>query len=117
MNAELFDSAYRKRFETLSTTNLSDAMDQVGINIEFFQIGPAVFNAPLTFIIHSHMWRLRPRLTNVRGEEFLPRYCPAGIDPAEVLDLKAGFPGSVNRYTQESEFMESLQKTATGRAL
>ena len=48
------------------------------INMEFFQVGPAVFNAPLKFIIHSHMWRLRPRLTNTLGEEFLPRYCPPG---------------------------------------
>ncbi len=66
------------------------------INMEFFQVGPAVFNAPLKFIIHSHLWRLRPRLTNVLGEEFLPRYCPAGVDPAEVLDLKAmSYPFSV----------------------
>jgi fumarate reductase (CoM/CoB) subunit A len=66
------------------------------VNLEFFQVGPAVLNAPLTFIIHSHMWRLRPRLTNTFGEEFLPRYCPAGVDPEEVLDLKAmSYPFSV----------------------
>ncbi|MBN2439584.1 MAG: FAD-dependent oxidoreductase [Deltaproteobacteria bacterium] len=66
------------------------------VNMEFFQVGPAVFNAPLKFIIHSHMWRLKPRLTNTLGEEFLPRYCPAGIHPAEVLDLKAmSYPFSV----------------------
>jgi fumarate reductase (CoM/CoB) subunit A len=66
------------------------------VNMEFFQVGPAVFNAPLMFIIHSHMWRLQPRLTNARGEEFLPRYCPPGVDPAQVLDLKAmSYPFSV----------------------
>jgi len=66
------------------------------VNLEFFQVGPAVLNAPLKFIIHSHMWRLRPRLTNTLGEEFLPRYCPAGVDPEEVLDLKAmSYPFSV----------------------
>ena len=66
------------------------------VNMEFFQVGPAVFNAPIKFIIHSHMWRLLPRLTNVRGEEFLPGYCPSGVDPAEVLNLKAmSYPFSV----------------------
>jgi succinate dehydrogenase/fumarate reductase flavoprotein subunit len=66
------------------------------VNMEFFQVGPAVFNAPIQFIIHSHMWRLMPRLTNARGEEFLPGYCPGGVDPAEVLNLKAmSYPFSV----------------------
>jgi fumarate reductase (CoM/CoB) subunit A len=66
------------------------------VNMEFFQVGPAVFNAPIKFIIHSHMWRLLPRLTNVRGEEFLAGYCPSGVDPAEVLKLKAmSYPFSV----------------------
>ena len=87
------------------------------VNIEFFQIGPAVFNAPLTFIIHSHMWRLRPRLTNVRGEEFLPRYCPAGIDPAEVLDLKAmSYPFSVRtdaKYMDIAIFKEVMAGRGT----
>jgi succinate dehydrogenase/fumarate reductase flavoprotein subunit len=44
------------------------------VNMEFFQVGPAVFKPPIQFIIHSHMWRLRPRLTNGLGEEFLSRY-------------------------------------------
>jgi fumarate reductase (CoM/CoB) subunit A len=87
------------------------------VNLEFFQIGPAVFNAPLTFIIHSHMWRLRPRLTNARGEEFLPRYCPAGIDPAEVLDLKAmSYPFSVRtnaKYMDIAIFKEVMAGRGT----
>jgi fumarate reductase (CoM/CoB) subunit A len=66
------------------------------INMEFFQIGPAVFRPSIQFIIHSHMWRLRPRLTNRLGEEFLPRYCPPGVDPEEVMDRKAmSYPFSV----------------------
>jgi fumarate reductase (CoM/CoB) subunit A len=90
------------------------------INMEFFQVGPAVFNAPLQFIIHSHMWRLRPRLTNVLGEEFLPRYCPAGINPAEVLDLKAmSYPFSVRtdaKYLDIAIFKEVMagRGTASG---
>ena len=66
------------------------------INMEFFQIGPAVFRPSIQFIIHSHMWRLRPRLTNCLGEEFLPRYCPPGVDPEEVMDRKAmSYPFSI----------------------
>jgi fumarate reductase (CoM/CoB) subunit A len=87
------------------------------INMEFFQVGPAVFNAPLKFIIHSHMWRLRPRLTNTLGEEFLPRYCPAGVDPAEVLDLKAmSYPFSVRtdaKYLDIAIFKEVMAGRGT----
>jgi hypothetical protein len=31
MDAKLFDDQYRSRFLKLSTTNLSDAMDKVGV--------------------------------------------------------------------------------------
>jgi len=87
------------------------------INMEFFQVGPAVFNAPLMFIIHSHMWRLQPRLTNVLGEEFLPRYCPSGVDPAEVISLKAmSYPFSVRtaaKYLDMAIFKEVMQGRGT----
>jgi fumarate reductase (CoM/CoB) subunit A len=87
------------------------------VNLEFFQVGPAIFNAPLKFIIHSHMWRLRPRLTNTFGEEFLPRHCPAGIDPAEVLDLKAmSYPFSVRtnaKYLDIAIFKEIMSGRGT----
>ena len=45
------------------------------VNMEFFQIGPAVVHPGLTFIIHSHMWRFLPKLTNRDGEAFLAHYC------------------------------------------
>jgi fumarate reductase (CoM/CoB) subunit A len=87
------------------------------VNMEFFQIGPAVFNAPIQFIIHSHMWRLRPRLTNALGEEFLPRYCPPGIAPEEVLDLKAmSYPFSVRtdaKYLDIAIFKEVTEGRGT----
>lgn len=87
------------------------------VNMEFFQVGPAVFNAPLKFIIHSHMWRLRPRLTNALGEEFLPRYCPPGVDPGEVLDLKAmSYPFSVRtdaKYLDIAIFKEVMERRGT----
>jgi len=87
------------------------------INMEFFQVGPAVFNAPLMFIIHSDMWRLQPRLTNVLGEEFLTRYCPSGVEPAEVISLKAmSYPFSVRtaaKYLDIAIFKEVMQGRGT----
>ena len=87
------------------------------INMEFFQIGPAVFKPSIQFIIHSHMWRLRPRLTNRLGEEFLPRYCPPGVDPQEVLDCKAmSYPFSVrtaSKYLDIALFKETKEGRGT----
>jgi fumarate reductase (CoM/CoB) subunit A len=87
------------------------------INMEFFQIGPAVFNPRITFIIHSHMWRLRPCLTNALGEEFLPRYCPSGVDPDEVMVLKAmSYPFSVRtaaKYLDIAIFKEVMSGRGT----
>ncbi len=66
------------------------------VNMEFFQIGPAVMWPKIQFIIHSHMWKLKPKLTNARGEEFLANYCPSGVSPAEVIDAKTmSYPFSV----------------------
>ncbi|MEW6335078.1 MAG: RraA family protein [Thermodesulfobacteriota bacterium] len=45
MNADRFDTAYRARFEALSTTNLSDAMDQVGLRGAVIGIRP-LFGMP-----------------------------------------------------------------------
>lgn len=50
----------------------------------------------LTFIIHSHIWRFLPRLTNRNGEAFLQRYCGKEVSPQEALKLKAmSYPFSV----------------------
>jgi fumarate reductase (CoM/CoB) subunit A len=90
------------------------------VNMEFFQIGPAVYKPDIMFIIHSHMWRLRPRLTNALGQEFLPRYCPPGVDPAEVMALKAmSYPFSVRtaaKYLDIAIFKEVMggRGTETG---
>ena len=66
------------------------------VNMEFFQVGPAVMWPKIQFIIHSHMWKLKPRLTNARGGEFLANYCPSGVVPEEVLDAKIlSYPFSV----------------------
>ena len=66
------------------------------VNMEFFQVGPAVVRPEMKFIIHSHMWRLLPKLTNSQGEEFLSKYCPSDVNADEVLHLKAmSYPFSV----------------------
>lgn len=88
------------------------------VNMEFFQIGPAVFNLPIMFIIHSHMWRLEPHLTNAVGEEFLFRYCPEGINPQEVISLKAmSYPFSVRtaaKFLDIAIFKEVMEGRGTG---
>jgi fumarate reductase (CoM/CoB) subunit A len=82
------------------------------VNMEFFQMGPAVYKPDIMFIIHSHMWRLGPRLTNALSEEFLPRYCPPGVAPAEVMALKAmSYPFSVRtaaKYLDIAIFKEVM---------
>ncbi len=87
------------------------------INMEFFQIGPAVFKPDIQFIIHSHMWRLRPRLTDRVGEEFLARYCPTDVSPEEVMDRKAmSYPFSVRtvaRYLDIALFKEVQEGRGT----
>jgi len=66
------------------------------VNMEFFQIGPGVVEPKIQFIIHSHMWKLNPKLTNAKGEQFLGNYCPEGVTPAEVIDAKTmSYPFSV----------------------
>ncbi|MGD0233837.1 MAG: RraA family protein [Syntrophorhabdales bacterium] len=45
MNAEIFDTKYRKRLESISTTNLSDALDQAGLRGAVIGIRP-LFGMP-----------------------------------------------------------------------
>ena len=45
MDGEMFDRTYRKRFEKLSTTNLADALDQVGLRGAVIGIRP-LFGMP-----------------------------------------------------------------------
>lgn len=88
------------------------------VNMEFFQIGPAVVYPPIQFIIHSHMWRFQPKLTNVYGAPFLDRYCPEGIYPEEVIDAKAmSYPFSVRtvaKYLDIGIFKEIMEGRGTG---
>ena len=45
MNGEIFDAKYRKRLESISTTNLSDALDQAGLRGAVIGIRP-LFGMP-----------------------------------------------------------------------
>jgi succinate dehydrogenase/fumarate reductase flavoprotein subunit len=93
---------------------------QVGakmVNMEFFQIGPAVVSPKIQFIIHSHLWHLKPKLTNIKGEEFLANYIPLGISPEEVIKAKAmSYPFSVRtiaRYLDIAIFKEIMAGRCT----
>lgn len=70
-------------------------------NLEFIQVGPSLVYPRMPFIIHSHLWRVGGRLKNGLGREFLQDYCPLGLRPSELLDLKAmSFPFSVRTAAQ-----------------
>ena len=66
------------------------------VNMEFFQIGPAVMWPKIQFIIHSHMWKLKPRLTNAAARNFWRTTARRESAPEEVIDVKTmSYPFSV----------------------
>jgi len=87
------------------------------VNMEFFQIGPGVVNPKMDFIIHSHMWKLNPRMTNIHGEEFLSKYCPAGTSTEDVINAKAmSYPFSVRtiaKWVDIAIFKEIMEGRGT----
>jgi succinate dehydrogenase/fumarate reductase flavoprotein subunit len=56
-------------------------------NFEFIQIGPSIVH-PINFALSGVFWRLNPEITNVLGEEFIPRYVPEGVDVDEAIFIK-----------------------------
>jgi fumarate reductase (CoM/CoB) subunit A len=87
------------------------------VNMEFFQVGPAAVRPAIKFIIHSHMWRLNPKLTNSQGDEFLPLYCPEDVSADDALYLKAmSYPFSVRTnamYVDIAIFKEIMSGRGT----
>jgi len=57
------------------------------VNFEFIQIGPSIVH-PIHFALSGVFWRLDPKITNVAGEEFIPKYIPEGVDIAEAIYVK-----------------------------
>jgi fumarate reductase (CoM/CoB) subunit A len=57
------------------------------VNFEFIQIGPSIVH-PINFALSGVFWRLDPQITNVLGEEFIPRYVPEGVDVDEAIFIK-----------------------------
>lgn len=84
------------------------------VNMEFIQVGPGLVFPKIKFIIHSYIWRFKPKLYNSLGEEFLGRYCD---NPEKVLELKAmSFPFSVRteaKYLDIAVFKEIIEGRGT----
>ncbi len=57
------------------------------VNFEFIQIGPSIVH-PINFALSGVFWRLDPEITNVAGEQFIPRYIPEGVDIDEAIFIK-----------------------------
>ncbi len=57
------------------------------VNFEFIQIGPSIVH-PINFALSGVFWRLDPEITNVLGEEFIPRYVPEGVDVDKAIYIK-----------------------------
>jgi fumarate reductase (CoM/CoB) subunit A len=57
------------------------------VNFEFIQIGPSIVH-PINFALSGVFWRLDPQITNVLGEQFIPRYIPEGVDIDAAIYIK-----------------------------
>jgi len=55
------------------------------VNMEYIQIGLSSVKTKLA--CSGSMFRALPKLVNDQGEEFLPKYLPADISPAQLFDL------------------------------
>ncbi|MCD6360511.1 MAG: FAD-binding protein [Armatimonadetes bacterium] len=70
------------------------------VNFEFIQIGPSIVH-PIHFALSGVFWRLDPRITNVNGEEFIPKYIPEGVDIAEAVYIKGvSYPFTVRNASK-----------------
>ncbi len=58
------------------------------INMEFMQIGPCI-TSNVKFDVGGPLWRLKPKLYNRDGEEFLKRYLPNNISIDDVYRWKS----------------------------
>lgn len=69
-------------------------------NMEFIQIGPSIV-WPIKFALSGVFWRLKPRITNCHGEEFIRRYIPAGVDYDKAVYIKGvSYPFTVRNESK-----------------
>jgi fumarate reductase (CoM/CoB) subunit A len=86
------------------------------VNLEFHQVGPALVQ-PYVQLFSGSCFVLHPKLLNAAGEEFLPRYLPAGISLDAVYDSKV-FPfttTNLSRYIDISMTREVAEGRGTER--
>ncbi|MGD9497216.1 MAG: FAD-binding protein [Armatimonadota bacterium] len=86
------------------------------VNFEFIQIGPSIVH-PINFALSGVFWRLHPRITNVLGEEFLPRYMPVGVDIDQAIHIKGvSYPFTIrnaSKWVDVGVFTEISQGRGT----
>lgn len=58
------------------------------VNMEFIQFGPALVYPVTGYLLVTAFWKLKPRIYNANGEEFLAKYLPEGLTPEEVIRSK-----------------------------
>lgn len=67
------------------------------VNMEFIQFGPALVYPVTGYLLVTSFWKLKPRLYNKDGEEFLAKYLPDGLTVEEVIRSKEfAFPFIIN---------------------
>ena len=86
------------------------------VNMEFVQIGPSIVH-PIHFALSGVFWRLQPKLTNARGQEFIERYFPDGVDiPAAIHQKGYTYPFSVrnpSKWVDVAVYSEIAQGRGT----
>ena len=66
------------------------------VNMEMIQFGPAIIYPVKGYLLVTKYWRLKPRLYNKNGEEFLHKYVPKNLSAEEALRAKEfAFPFNV----------------------
>ncbi len=86
------------------------------VNMEFIQIGPCIIH-PVKFALSGVFWRMKPRLLNGEGREFLRDRVPAGIDLDQALYIKGvSFPFSVRNDSMyvDVAIYEEMKQGAPG---
>ncbi len=86
------------------------------VNIEFHQMGPSTIY-PIQSGLSAPLYRLKPRLKNIYGQEFLRDYLPEGVSVEEALSKKV-YPytiSNVSRYVDLAIFSEIQEGRCTSR--